>query len=231
MKVVWNIYDRDSDMIFSTRNLPHWDQPGSITFVTMRLADSMPQEVVKLWHEEIVSWLVENGLAGRSVPDVLNDPRIKSELKRDLKRFKHRRWHGHLDDCHGLCPLRKPHLAQIAAESFLHFNGERYDLERFVVMPNHAHLLIQMRAGFKLRKQLTETMRFSGRKINKALGKAGEFWQSEPFDHIVRSEAQFCYLQEYILDNPSKAKLQTGEFIFWKHQQDSDTHDSESRAT
>ena len=231
MQSIWNIYDPDADSALSTRNLPHWDQTGSITFVTMRLADSMPRQVVRRWHDEIDSWLAENGLAGRNAAEIVNNPDTTPEIKRDLKRFKHRRWHGHLDDCHGLCPLRKPNLARMAAESFLHFNGARYDLERFVIMPNHAHLLIQMRSGFDLRKQLSSIMRFSGRKINQILGRTGPFWQSEPFDHIVRSEAQLFYLQNYILDNPQKANLSVDEYLFWQCGQDLTGHDSESRVT
>ena len=92
---------------------------------------------------------------------------------------------------------------------------DRYDLERFVIMPNHVYLLIQMRPGFPLRKQLTETMRYSGRKVNTLLKQQGDFWQSEPFDHVVRSEAQFEYLQRYITENPQKAGLSLGEYTLW----------------
>ena len=82
-------------------------------------------------------------------------------------------------------------------------------------MPNHVRLLIQMRQGFQLRKQLTETMRYSGRKVNTILKQEGDFWQSEPFDHVLRSEAQFEYLQQYIFDNPQKAGLSKGEYTLW----------------
>ena len=67
-------------------------------------------------------------------------------------------------------------------------------------------------------------MRFTGRAINRLMSKTGEFWQSEPFDHIVRNEDQFRYLQNYILENPLKARLREGESLFW-------CHDSESRVT
>jgi len=224
--MIWNFYDPDAEILESARNLPHLDQTGSLTFVTMRLADSMPKEVVTKWHHEIESWLVENGLANRNIEDILGDPAVHPKRKQELKRFKHRRWHGHLDDCHGACPLRDPKLAEEVGKSLLHFNGMRYDLERFIVMPNHAHVLIQMRSGYELRKEFGGIMRFSGRTINRRMGKAGEFWQSEPFDHIVRSLDQFCYLQTYILENPLKARLREGEFLFWRC-----GHDSESRVT
>lgn len=189
--------------------------PGHLTFVTFRLSDSMPREVVERWHDEIAKWLKEHNLNGRSVDDVLNAHEIDETLKRELRRFKNRKWHGHLDDCHGACVLRTPQNRKLVVESLLFFDGERYDLERFVIMPNHVHLLIQMRIGFQLRKQLTETMRYSARKVNALLHQTGDFWQSEPFDHVVRSETQFEYLQRYIAENPRKADLVEGEYTLW----------------
>lgn len=216
MSVQWNLYDADAEIAKSERNLPHWDQTKSLTFVTMRLADSMPRKVVQKWHHEIEQWLRKQDIKKAAVNEVLTDPAIAPKLKRQLKRFKHRRWHNHLDDCYGTCPLRDPKFAQVVGDSLLYFNGLRFDLERFVIMPNHAHLLIQMRSGFSLRKELAGIMRFNGRRINRLLGKRGNFWQPEPFDHIVRNEKQFAYLQNYILDNPKKAKLIAGEFLFWQ---------------
>ena len=224
----WRFFDPAAETFESSRNLPHWDQTGALTFVTMRLADSMPKEVVKKWHEEIESWLRENNLANRKVEDILNDPNVDARRKQNLKQFKFRRWHGHLDDCHGECPLRDPKLAAEVGKSLLHFHGTRYDLERFIVMPNHVHILIQMRSSFELRKELAGVMRFNGRTINRMSGNKGEFWQSEPFDHVVRSQEQFHYLQNYIYENPHKANLNEGEFLFWKC---GDELDSEIRAT
>lgn len=99
----------------------------------------------------------------------------------------------------------------------MHFNDDRYDLERFIIMPNHVHLLVQMRRGFDLRKQCSSWLRFSARHVNEQLRLKGAFWQSEPFDHIVRSEEQFRYLQKYIEENPIKAKIKKGQSLFWKH--------------
>jgi type I restriction enzyme R subunit len=109
----------------------------------------------------------------------------------------------------------------------LQFDRERYHLERFVIMPNHIHLLVQMRCGRSSRQQCESWMRFTGRRINKLTGKSGEFW-SEPFDHIVRNESQFRYLQEYIVQNPAKAGLADGEYLLWLSPP---SHDSPSRDT
>ena len=58
-------------------------------------------------------------------------------------------------------------------------------------------------------------MRYTARKINDQLSRQGELWQSETFDHIVRSERQFEYLQSYIADNPKRANLRENEYLLW----------------
>ncbi len=214
-KIQWNLFDSNADSKISRRNLPHIDMPGALTFVTFRLADSMPREVVERWHEEVETWLAENGLAGRSVEDVLGDIAIPPRMHKELRKFKQRRWHGHLDDCHGSCVLKDGATRRYVENALLHFDGERYDVERFVIMPNHVHVLVQMRQGNDLRKEFTGLMRFSAREINRHLNRDGELWQSEPFDHVVRSHLQFDYLQEYIVDNPRKAHLPEGHYTIW----------------
>lgn len=215
MTVEWSFYNHDNAAVESKRNLPHIDMPGALTFVTFRLADSMPRTVVERWHTEIDNWMNENDLAGHSVEQVYESSTVKPELKSELRRFKNRAWHGHLDSCHGACLLRDAVVRQHVADSLLHFNEQRYDIERFVIMPNHIHVLIQMRVDYRLRESFREIQRFSAREINRHLGRSGSLWQSEPFDHIVRTEAQFVYLQEYIADNPAKAHLSEDDYTLW----------------
>ena len=213
-KIVWGVYDPIAEVNESSRNLPHRDQAGALTFVTFRLADSMSKEVVARWHEELDQWLSKIGLEGRSVDEVLASTTVAAELKNQLRKFKNKQWHQHLDHCHGDCVLHKPDVATVITNSLQHFNGERYDLERFVV-PNHVHVLIQMHRDFELRKQFREIQRYSARQINPLLGRNGELWQGEPFDHVVRSEKQFLYLRNYIAENPKKGKVPEGEFVLW----------------
>jgi type I restriction enzyme R subunit len=215
MNVEWNFYDAKLESQVSKRNLPHIDMNGCVTFVTFRLADSMPKHVVEAWHNELESWLNENGLSGRSVEEILQSSNVAKSLKGELRQFKHRRWHSRLDDCHGACFLLDEQTRKSVSNSLLHFNGQRYDLDCFVIMPNHVHVLIQMRPEYPLRKQLTSILRFSGREANAHLNLRGEFWQSEPFDHVVRSESQFEYLQRYIAENPLKAGLPEGDYTLW----------------
>ncbi|MCC7423890.1 MAG: transposase [Planctomycetaceae bacterium] len=105
------------------------------------------------------------------------------------------------------------------ADALQHFDGRRYDMDSFVVMPNHVHLLVQFRPPTTLRGQTKSWLRFTALEINARLGRTGHFWQSEPFDHLVRSAEQFEYLRRYIEENPAKASLRAGEFIYWSSPQ------------
>ncbi len=40
--------------------LPHWEQPGATYFLTWRLADSIPEELMGKWRAERDAWLLEN---------------------------------------------------------------------------------------------------------------------------------------------------------------------------
>ena len=210
--VVWHCFDRSADVGISARNRPHWDQTGSVTFVTLRLNDSMPKAVLLRWFAEQDEWLKQRGVETKDREAALLA--APPHIQRAFKKFKLQRWHENLDNCHGRCLLRQPSIAKIVSESLLKFDNERYDLERFVIMPNHVHLLVQMRASWGLREQCESWMRFTARKINSLYGESGSFW-AEPFDHIVRDEPQFAYLQEYIAQNPSKAHLAEQQYVLW----------------
>lgn len=211
----WRLFDKTGDVKQSLRTHPHWDQK-SLTFVTFRLADSMPLQVVELWKHEQLEWLRAKGLPPSvTIEEALQRDAIPEKLRRQFLKMRTQRWHENLDACHGSCLLKDPQFSEVVADSLLYFNGQRYDLERFVVMPNHVHALVQMRAETDLRKQCTSWMRFSARKINAMLQRQGEFWQPEPFDHVVRNERQFEYLQTYIVNNPKRANLEEQEYCLW----------------
>lgn len=216
IKLIGGGFDRHGETFDSHRKLPHKEQTGAITFVTMRLADSMPLEVVQQWHDDIENWLKKNGLAGSRVEDVLNSRTVSPRLKTELRRFKNRRWHQRLDNCHGECTLNRHDCRAEVCKSILHFNGDRYDLESFVVSPI-THILIQMRAEYFLRKQFREIQRFSARKINWLLGRSGRFWQGEPFDHIVRNAEQLERFHRYIAENPERAGLSPSQYTYWSY--------------
>jgi REP element-mobilizing transposase RayT len=213
--VIFGIFDPEADVDRSFRCLPHWFQPGVAVFLTFRTADSMPRKVIERWRNEQKEWLLRNGLSANIAIDESLVAQLPRPQQAEFRRLRDRLWHSSLDDCHGACELRRPELARIVGDALLHFNGNRYDLDSFVVMPNHAHLLVQFRPQVSLSEQTESWLRFTARKINMHLGKRGAFWQSEPFDHLVRSAEQFDYLQGYIAENPRKANLEAGEYLYW----------------
>ena len=105
-----------------------------------------------------------------------------------------------------------------AFERVLSEGLQRYpvDLFTYCLMPNHDHAIVQFRGGASLKTISESWMRFTARKINAATGRRGAYWQPEPFDHIIRSPEQFVYLQRYTADNPKKAHLRPGEFLYWE---------------
>ena len=122
-----------------------------------------------------------------------------------------------LDSCHGECWLRKPELASIVSEALLFFDGQRYRMGDFVVMPNHVHALVAFQDPEQMRKQFDSWLHFTARQINLRIGSSGHFRQQEPFDHLVRSLEQYEYLVQYIADNPRKANLKPGEYLYRKY--------------
>lgn len=119
-----------------------------------------------------------------------------------------------LDTCRGACVLKEPKVAKIVADSLMHFDGDRYHLGDFVIMPNHFHVLVTFPDPQHVKSQRDSWLHYTARKINQEPGKSGKFWQQEPFDHLVRSSGQCEYLRNYMADNPRKAKLQSGHYFF-----------------
>ena len=119
----------------------------------------------------------------------------------------------YLDECHGACVLKRPDLAKIVAENLQHLDEQNYWLTDFVVMPNHVHLLAAFRIEAEMLARVEAWKRYQARQINAALQQSGRFWQTDGFDHLVRSPEQFEYYRRYIADNPGKANLQDGEFL------------------
>ena len=85
-------------------------------------------------------------------------------------------------------------------------------LGEFVVMPNHAHVLVL--TGVEIDELSNQWNRVSSHDINKALSRRGSVWQQEPFDHVVRSRDHLLKCQKYIRDNP--ARLAPGTYLLGK---------------
>jgi len=73
-------------------------------------------------------------------------------------------------------------------------------------MPNHVHLLVTPQVAAT--RWLGPLKGFVAHEANRILGRSGQpFWQDESYDHLVRSDAEFERIREYIESNPVKAGL------------------------
>ena len=213
--LAFHLFDRDSDVQVVHRRLPHWSQAGAVCFITWRTHDSMPQMVLDDWYDERASWLRKHGIEPSNANWREQLEKLDRQLARGFLDAFWNRWHDALDSGHGACVLRRPELAAIVGDSLRHFDGQRYLLLDFVVMPNHMHLLASFPDEETMLTQCESWKHFTATHINRRLNQKGRFWQQDGFDHLVRSEEQFRYLRAYIADNPARARLRAGEFIHY----------------
>jgi len=210
----FHFFDPAAEYGVIERRLPHWEQAGATYFITIRTADSMPCDVVERWIDERDLWLRNNGIDPRSP-----DWKWRIELLPPARRQEYHgrlleKWETDLDRCHGECVLRRTELSALVAESLLHFDGDRYTLGDFVVMPNHLHVLVGFPAYGQMLQQCRSWKRFTATQINKRLGRRGQFWQEDGFDHLVRNSDAFDYYRRYIAENPHRARLREGEYHY-----------------
>ena len=107
-------------------------------------------------------------------------------------------------------------VRSIVLECCLHDNGENFDLKAAVVMPDHVHMiftpLIDYRAMevWPLARIMDSIKGASAHKINRALGRMGRVWQTESFDHVLRSSETLDGKIRYVLENPVRKGLVRG---------------------
>ena len=173
---------------YSRSYLPHLDAGRLIQGITFRLADSLPREAVERWREEIRH-------SGRWQTDAARH----EELHRRVARYE--------DAGRGECHLRRPEIAALVRGALLRFDGERYRLLEWCVMPNHVHVLIRQEAGFPLAEIVRSWKVFTAREANAILRRTGRFWMREYHDRCIRDEKHLAAAVAYIRNNPVKAGL------------------------
>ena len=212
------VFDPQQDVQVVIRSLPHWSQTGTISFITWRTGDSIPLSVYHRWLAERRRFLQRLHVDPDADDWKQQFERIEPLLRNGFRRIMTNRWNRQLDTCYGECVLGRSELSKIVADSLLHFDGERYELTDFVVMPNHVHLLAAFPNEESMLLQCESWKRFTATKINRLLQRKGRFWQADGFDHLVRTTEQFEYLRAYIADNPRRARLSAGQYVHYsKH--------------
>ena len=210
-----HFFDPRSDYSIFERRLPHWTQAGVVCFITWRTNDSIPADVLERWRHERSQWLRQHAINPRATDWRQRLRELDPERQKEFFETFSTKWNRELDVGHGACVLKAPDVARIVAESLHKFDGDRYELTDFVVMPNHIHLLAAFRNEESMLEQCEGWKHYQAVQINRAVGSKGRFWQQDGFDHLVRSAEQFEHFRRYIAENPRKARLSAGEFIAW----------------
>ena len=170
--------------------VPHVDSPGVIQHVMFHLADSMPGSVLDQFEAEI-----------QTTP----------EAQQDAKRRK--RIEGWIDAGHGCCLFRDACAAQLTQDALLRFDGVRYSLLAWAIMPNHVHVLIQQIQGWKLSRVVATWKSYTGRQLMPMmLAKPGmegarHVWCREFKDRFIRDQRHLRTAVDYIHNNPVAAGL------------------------
>jgi putative transposase len=105
--------------------------------------------------------------------------------------------------------LANPTTTAILLEEWVHAK-ENHDwyIGRYVIMPNHVHFFCAPRGEAN---DLSIFIKFwkewTSKKIRKACGIDVNVWQSEFFDHLLRSEESYEQKWNYVFNNPVRAGL------------------------
>jgi hypothetical protein len=110
--------------------------------ITYRLADSLPQHLLAQLKADL-----------EIIPPEKRDPESRKQMEQ---------W---LDAGYGKCHLRHPQAAEIVVNNWKHFDGKRYDLIAWTVMPNHVHVLVRIYEGYSLGKIVQSWKSYTGKKI------------------------------------------------------------------
>ncbi len=186
------------------KDLPHINAYDHYQFITYRLADSLPKNII------------ENMLS-----------ELKDHSEDDRKKELEIKINNYLDNGYGSSILVHPLITNMILENWHHFSGKLYDLIEWVIMPNHVHLIIKEYINCNIDDILNKWKSFSSKQIinlskfiendidfykyNKealdGLIKSKIIWQRSYWDHYIRNDEEFLNKIDYIHQNPVKAGL------------------------
>ncbi len=189
------------DVDIHKNRLPHWSQGTVSVFITWRLSDSLPATKLSQWEAERRAWL-------RQFPypwDEATEHAYHERFSRQMEDW--------LDKGYGSCMLRDHECSAMVGSALRHFDGHRYQLQDFVVMPNHVHVLVRPMQDYRLQDVIRSWKGYSARCINQHAGRKGSLWQNDYWDRLIRNRHHEWHIRKYIQNNPQKAGLKTGDYL------------------
>jgi REP element-mobilizing transposase RayT len=80
--------------------------------------------------------------------------------------------------------------------------GQRYNLHAYVVMNDHAHVLVEPLGLLALERIVHSWKSFTAHQLQRKYGRRGRLWHDEYFDRMVRDEKEYTQKLRYIVGNP-----------------------------
>jgi REP element-mobilizing transposase RayT len=170
--------------------LPHLDSENEIQSLNFRLYDAVPMRLIEEWRCQL-GW-------SRNLKQ--SDPKAVA-LRRRIETYE--------DAGYGQCFLGDSRIAALTEDVLQYFDGTRYRLLAWCVMPNHVHSLIEMVEGHSLGGILHSWKSYTAKQANRILGRSGQFWDEDYYDRYIRDDDHLRIAIEYIEQNPVKARLVT----------------------
>lgn len=167
--------------------LPHFEN-RAIQFITFRLYDSVPKELIEEWKTVLA---MEN--------DVEHPTDVARQMHKLVDKFE--------DSGYGQCFLADSRVSDMMEQTLKHDDGKKYDVISYCIMPNHVHVMIRVYEGVSLSSILHTWRSYSAHEANKILERSGEFWMKDYYDRYIRDARHYAAVVQYIKDNPSKAGL------------------------
>ena len=189
--------------IFYRRNMPHYQPPGATLFITSRLANSIPRKVL----EKIVT---EADHQKHRIDQIENSEQQREELG-SLRKLLFAKWDDALDNSKsGSLYLGDSRIAKIVFDSLCYRDGRVYELDAICIMPNHIHLVCKPLPTpdgeyHAISKIMHSFKRYTAIEANKIIGRKGQFWQHENYDHVIRNDTELHRVILYLINNPVKA--------------------------
>ena len=107
----------------------------------------------------------------------------------------------YLDSGYGECLLRSDGALAVVRATIKHDDGKKYHIHAYGIMPNHVHVIVELKEGFLLRDVMQEWKSVSGHRINRMLSRTGALWQPDYYNHIIRTPDEYGFQMNYVFKN------------------------------
>ena len=206
-------------------NLPHYNTPGQIYFVTWILETSVPKKAFKenAIKLETLKNNLEFAIQQKQSPEKIQALKEQHQhliktLNRKIEKILHNELNPPID-------LRKQKNKKTIIETLQFWEGKKIENIAWSIMPNHVHWIFFVKEKntndqpVYLKDILHSVKLFTARIINTNEKRTGRLWSKESFDTTVRNDKHLYNVVNYTLQNPVKAgftnswKNWTGNFI------------------